>query len=789
MGFRFERWPTEHRVITQPFGANPEYYGQFGLPGHEGVDIRAPNGSQIFAVAPGRVYRVHRNPNNHNYGIHIRLQHQDGYQTVYAHMEEAFVSQGDMVEAGSVLGLADSTGNSRGPHLHFSLKKSGSTDKNWPYNLIDPTPYLLPLLAWQPPAGPYVTGWMNKMSLYVQGELAQVARDGATLNLGPDEKRLVPEGTLVILEGESHRGYELVKVARASLGLDGDDLPTETAPPPPATVATIYGWAWAAHLNLNFEGNQGIINTPHGANLRQEPNSDARSLGVVKRGSTVTIVGERQAGYIYVQVRRVDFVGPVDDPAQPPDTPLERPGNVPDGVFLGWITSQFLRKNGTTARLPHRSVSLRSGPGDAGQYIGTVLGDTTVTIAGQIKNGFTPVLVSQDAFLRLADPIPTAEQPKPINPVDVVAGSGPILPAPISQSRGGWVLTGELEINENVAVADKDGLNLRDQPKRDSQIIGFVPPATVLLITDQPSGEFVPVRIDIAQLQPPIQNIGQVESINPDPPQVNRARIGLHASTDPHISEEEHQLFRQVRPGIIKLLSFHSATDIARLAGDHPKAAFVVRAFLDFGDRHIEPERFLNDTLPDVRRALNQLRGREAVVELHNEPNVAAEGWGRSWRNGAEFSRWFQELLILYRREMPATRFLFPGLSPGYGVQGIKEEHIRFIEAARDGVEAADGLGIHLYWSQAQPLTRVYTVLDDYLTRFRGMPVWITEASNNKGGATGSEKGREYLKFWRALQERPAIQGVTYFAASSSNPDFGHEVWLGEGIGKVVGNR
>ena len=218
MGFKFERWPTEHRVITQPFGANPEYYGQFGLPGHEGVDIRAPNGSQIFAVAPGRVYRVHRNPNNHNYGIHIRLQHQDGYQTVYAHMEEAFVSQGDMVEAGSVLGLADSTGNSRGPHLHFSLKKSGSTDKNWPYNLIDPTPFLLPLLAWQPPAGPYVTGWMNKMSLYVQGELAQVARDDATLNLGPDEKLLVPEGTLVILEGESHRGYLLVKVARASLG-------------------------------------------------------------------------------------------------------------------------------------------------------------------------------------------------------------------------------------------------------------------------------------------------------------------------------------------------------------------------------------------------------------------------------------------------------------------------------------------------------------------------------------------------------------------------------------------
>ena len=123
--FRFEAWPTEFRKITQHFGANAQYYSQFDLPGHEGVDLRAPTGSKIFSVAPGRVYRVHEEPDNHNYGIHVRVQHQDGYKTVYGHMEEAFVEVGQNVKAGQVLGLADNTGNSFGSHLHLTQTRLG----------------------------------------------------------------------------------------------------------------------------------------------------------------------------------------------------------------------------------------------------------------------------------------------------------------------------------------------------------------------------------------------------------------------------------------------------------------------------------------------------------------------------------------------------------------------------------------------------------------------------------------------------------------------------------------
>jgi murein DD-endopeptidase MepM/ murein hydrolase activator NlpD len=132
-------WPTEHRVITQAFGANPDYYKQFGLPGHDGLDFRAPEGSPIFAIDAGRVITVYRNPlpkskGGHNYGIHLRVGHNSAYESIYAHLSQVSVSSGSVVDAGTLIGLAGNTGNSRGAHLHLTLKHRGK--------IVDPTPHL-----------------------------------------------------------------------------------------------------------------------------------------------------------------------------------------------------------------------------------------------------------------------------------------------------------------------------------------------------------------------------------------------------------------------------------------------------------------------------------------------------------------------------------------------------------------------------------------------------------------------------------------------------------------------
>lgn len=146
--FSFTHWPTDTRVVTQKWGNNPTYYGQFGLPGHEGVDIRAASGSPVFSAAGGTVADINQNPDSHNYGIFVRVTHADNWQTTYAHLQRTAVSVGQQVAGGQIIGYADNTGNSFGSHLHLSLKRLGHTYRDqygaWPYSLHDPTPYLEP---------------------------------------------------------------------------------------------------------------------------------------------------------------------------------------------------------------------------------------------------------------------------------------------------------------------------------------------------------------------------------------------------------------------------------------------------------------------------------------------------------------------------------------------------------------------------------------------------------------------------------------------------------------------
>lgn len=119
------------------FGANYDYYMKhFGLPGHEGIDYGDREGAPVFAAAGGVVKLIARDDGKHPYGNHIRITHPDGYETIYAHLR-GFSTElivGSVVYAGRQIGMMGSTGNSTGPHLHFTLKRNGQ--------IIDPTPYL-----------------------------------------------------------------------------------------------------------------------------------------------------------------------------------------------------------------------------------------------------------------------------------------------------------------------------------------------------------------------------------------------------------------------------------------------------------------------------------------------------------------------------------------------------------------------------------------------------------------------------------------------------------------------
>lgn len=790
--FKFEAWPTEFRSINQYFGANPQNYAQFGLPGHEGVDIMAPIGSKIFAVAPGRISRVRANPVGHNYGIHVRIEHVDNYQTIYAHLKEARVREGQTVQAGDLLGLANDTGNSFGSHLHLTLKKKGESYKDWPHNIFDPTPFLLPLLGFQKPAGPYTEGWAYTDGITIVGDLAQANTGGINLRNTPSVNGrlidLVPGGTIMIITGEKRGFYTPVQVPSAALTNAPTPQP-EPTPGPDDGADTIAGWAFANYLTRS--GDAAVVGQ-YGINLRAAPARVATNIGLVSGGSTVKITGAQNGEYLPVRVRRQDFSGPINIPAEvAPPEPEEEPST--DDAILGWAFTQNLTVNGRQAISGRFGTNLRAAPSRTGQKVALFPEGAVGIIVGQPSGEYTPVRVSRGRLQDIPAQLPQVQQPEPL-PGD----EPPEPPKPIPDTTPGWAFTAALDIAGGMATAGQYGINLRNAPRRDAKNVGFVPGGASVLVTGAAQGEYTPVRVDDDVLQPPFGTTpispGAGEQPDPEPPVLGHAKIGLHASADPGISDAEIKAFKQMRPGVIKVLSFHDPDGVRKLVENHPDVHWVVRAFLDFrspsGPRNISPSQFLNDTINDVRRTLDIIGPSDrVVVELHNEPNLVPEGMGGAWSDGAGFATWFLEVLRLYRQAIPGMRFIYPGLSPGHAVRGIKEDHVHFIEASRAAVEAADGLAIHTYWSNVYSIERAIDVLDDYISRFRFTPIWVTEASNNKGGTPSYRKAQEYLDFWHALQKRPTVQGVTYFVASASNPDFAEEVWVGKGIAGRVGRR
>jgi murein DD-endopeptidase MepM/ murein hydrolase activator NlpD len=93
-----------------------------GLHGKNAVDIGAPIGTPILAAADGVVQIAKNSGYNGGYGRMIIIAHSNGSQTVYAHLSNVFVSNGQTVTKGESIGASGNSGRSTGPHLHFEVR-------------------------------------------------------------------------------------------------------------------------------------------------------------------------------------------------------------------------------------------------------------------------------------------------------------------------------------------------------------------------------------------------------------------------------------------------------------------------------------------------------------------------------------------------------------------------------------------------------------------------------------------------------------------------------------------
>lgn len=115
--------------------ARPDFYPTYGsvtsgygyrsdpitgaLSMHNGIDIANYSGTEIYSAGAGYVFY---SGYTQGYGYLVMIDHGYGYTTVYAHLSEILVKEGDTVSKGELIALMGQTGYATGPHLHFEIR-------------------------------------------------------------------------------------------------------------------------------------------------------------------------------------------------------------------------------------------------------------------------------------------------------------------------------------------------------------------------------------------------------------------------------------------------------------------------------------------------------------------------------------------------------------------------------------------------------------------------------------------------------------------------------------------
>ncbi len=115
-------WPTVSRAV------NCDYWGYYG---HNGVDLKASIGTDVYAYAGGTV--TFAGWDSSGYGNCVKINHGNNVVTIYGHCSQLYVYAGQQVTAGQLIAASGNTGNTTGPHLHFEVRVNNIAINPWVY--------------------------------------------------------------------------------------------------------------------------------------------------------------------------------------------------------------------------------------------------------------------------------------------------------------------------------------------------------------------------------------------------------------------------------------------------------------------------------------------------------------------------------------------------------------------------------------------------------------------------------------------------------------------------------
>ena len=191
---------------------------------HEGVDIIAPIGTDVFAVADGTIQKVDKKSKER--GTYIEINHGRGVSTIYGNLSSVNIKEGDNVTKGTLIGKTGDSGSEKSASLHFELKQNGSP-KNPAWIITGEGAYIGEV----PPLSPEASAQAKKVieeaykhlgKPYVWGATGQIITDTELQRLknqfGANEYPQVPS-TIIGKQGFDCSGFTLYTYKKA-LGID-----------------------------------------------------------------------------------------------------------------------------------------------------------------------------------------------------------------------------------------------------------------------------------------------------------------------------------------------------------------------------------------------------------------------------------------------------------------------------------------------------------------------------------------------------------------------------------------
>lgn len=177
------------------------------------------------------------------------------------------------------------------------------------------------------------------------------------------------------------------------------------------------------------------------------------------------------------------------------------PTALPDNFFLGWAWNDSLIAEDSRVTVDEIGIILRDRPAQSGQQVGIVIGFAEVIPVGRDRCGYTPVLVHAGNLLTRTtphpeiwppDPLPT--EPPPFAPT----------PFPVGNATAGWAYTDALTVLGETAITGPLGINLRIDPCRGANNLGFIPAGSNIIVVGPSNEQYTPVRVSNDVLQVPV---------------------------------------------------------------------------------------------------------------------------------------------------------------------------------------------------------------------------------------------------------------------------------------------